>query len=859
MKKIALLISLIAILVVIVPRLATAVQPSDFNLKEGDIISATGDPDVYIVNENGYKRLFVNPAIFNLYGHLGWNKIKKVSPEGRDAFITSGLFRNCESNNQRVYGLDVISEDVANLRWVNTSAMQAVADDPNFFKRVFCINTAEQRLYTSGSEYASVRQIPDYNRTSSGSSVTPHAELVVPNKIVAGYETTVLVKGSGFRQGAQVDFGAGATKPSFTVIDDGQIKVTIPANMPALVYNIAITNPNGQSIILKDALTVQQPATTSSTGLTAAQIFSKVAPSTVLITNNSNTIAGSGAVISSDGYILTNDHVITGYNTVKVFVSSTGNTPYAQYTGTVLGHDSTNDLAIVKISASGLQPIDFGGSSEANLPGGSQIYALGFPLVFNIGATSVKILDGIVVGRLGTSFIQVSANIQPGNSGGPLVNNQGKLVGINNWCITTTKLCQQGYGFAIPVDFITPLISGLKSPQYTPQPTLPPTPLPTIPPTPTPTPTPTPIPSSQPRFTGNPRTNYENQNPYEINFTIDIADAPYFAVNCKGGNYPSGAYYGKAYNSGEGVLLRAQENGLVAGETYVCTFYLNLNTNPKSGIYSGGNASDTLIMAKDNNGVPITKVFSFTTSAPTPTSTPTPTPTPSPTTTPTPTSEPFLSSGLIGYWSFDDASGTSINDSSSENNHGSIISSTPRWINGKINSGLSFDGVNDYASIPHSSTINLGGISISNYSVALWYRTSQPSALAGRIIGKDDGSGVYPFAIDLESNTGRAWFRNGDGNITSAKSVTDNQWHHIVVVREADSRQLRIYIDGVEDEDDGKPFPFNYPENIENGDNIWIARQEHNGNYDEYSMSIDELRIYNKTLSLSEIQSLYNQ
>ncbi|MEK7117776.1 MAG: S1C family serine protease, partial [Patescibacteria group bacterium] len=476
---------------------AHAVQPSDFGLKEGDVISATGDPDVYIVNAYGYKRLFVNPKIFNLYGHLGWNKIKNVSPTTHDVFITSGLFRNCESNDQKVYGLDVVSEDVANLRWVNTSGAQAVADDSDFFKKVFCINTAEQRLYTPGSEYASVRQIPNYNRAGNGAGVVPHAELVVPNKIVAGYETTILIKGSGFNQGTQIDFGAGVIRPSYVVVDSSQIKVTIPANMPALIYNIAITNTGGQSIVLRDALTIQQPstATNSYTGLTAVQIFSKVSPSTALITNNSNTTAGSGVVISNDGYILTNEHVVSGYSTVKVYISSTGNAPFTQYTGTVLGQDSTNDLAIVKISASGLQPIEFGNSSETNLPGGSQIYALGFPLVFNIGATSVKILDGIVVGRLGTSFIQVSANIQPGNSGGPLVNNQGQLVGINNWCVTETKLCQQGFGFAIPVDFINPLITGLKSPRYTPPPTPPPTPLPTIPPTPTPIPTPTPVPT----------------------------------------------------------------------------------------------------------------------------------------------------------------------------------------------------------------------------------------------------------------------------------------------------------------------------------------------------------------------------
>ena len=149
-----------------------ATAPSDFGLKEGDVISATGDPDVYIVNSYGYKRLFVNPEIFGLYGHLGWDKIKKVSPEARDAFTTSGLFRNCETDDQKVYGLDVVNEDVANLRWVNTSGTQAVKDDPNFFKEVFCINTKETRLYGAGQSFSSVSEIPNYSRITIINNIT---------------------------------------------------------------------------------------------------------------------------------------------------------------------------------------------------------------------------------------------------------------------------------------------------------------------------------------------------------------------------------------------------------------------------------------------------------------------------------------------------------------------------------------------------------------------------------------------------------------------------------------------------------------------------------------------------------------
>lgn len=144
-----------------------AAKPSDYGLKEGDTISAAGssDPDVYIVNEHGYKRLFLNPAIFNMYGHLGgFANVKSVTPATRDAFGTSGLFRNCEAGDQKVYGIDVTGEDTAVLRWVNTSGAQAVADDPNFFAKVFCINTAEFNSYNKGAEFSSVLQVPAYTR-----------------------------------------------------------------------------------------------------------------------------------------------------------------------------------------------------------------------------------------------------------------------------------------------------------------------------------------------------------------------------------------------------------------------------------------------------------------------------------------------------------------------------------------------------------------------------------------------------------------------------------------------------------------------------------------------------------------------
>ena len=140
------------------------------SLKEGDVVSAIGsaDPDVYIANAWGYKRLFLNPAIFGFYGHLGgFSKVKKVASSTRDTLVTSGLFRNCETNDVKVYGVESTGEDTGVLHWVNTTGAQAVADDPEFFKKVFCINSNEFNWYKKGTDYTSVNQIPAYTRTGT--------------------------------------------------------------------------------------------------------------------------------------------------------------------------------------------------------------------------------------------------------------------------------------------------------------------------------------------------------------------------------------------------------------------------------------------------------------------------------------------------------------------------------------------------------------------------------------------------------------------------------------------------------------------------------------------------------------------
>jgi serine protease DegQ len=155
---------------------------------------------------------------------------------------------------------------------------------------------------------------------------------------------------------------------------------------------------------------------------------------------------GSGVVVSREGYILTNDHVVEGVSEIRVTLHD-GRT----IEGKIVGSDPDTDLAVVRVSAAGLTPITFGQSDQAKV--GDVVLAIGDP--FSVGQT---VTMGIVsaVGReidkanpFG-SFIQTDAAINPGNSGGALVDVNGNLIGINT-LIFSRSGGYQGIGFAIPV------------------------------------------------------------------------------------------------------------------------------------------------------------------------------------------------------------------------------------------------------------------------------------------------------------------------------------------------------------------------------------------------------------------------
>jgi Do/DeqQ family serine protease len=171
--------------------------------------------------------------------------------------------------------------------------------------------------------------------------------------------------------------------------------------------------------------------------------------------------SGSGVIISPDGYIVTNSHVVENAEKIEVIL----NNNKRSYTGTIVGRDPSSDLALIKIEAKNLPHITFANSDE--LPIGEWVLAVGNP--FNLTST---VTAGIVSAKGRNlnivqnqfpieSFIQTDAAINPGNSGGALVNTAGELVGINAAIFSKTG-SYSGYGFAIPSNIVKKVVSDIK-------------------------------------------------------------------------------------------------------------------------------------------------------------------------------------------------------------------------------------------------------------------------------------------------------------------------------------------------------------------------------------------------------------
>ena len=198
--------------------------------------------------------------------------------------------------------------------------------------------------------------------------------------------------------------------------------------------------------------------------LTTKQISKNVMPSVVGVVQYQKsrpyvaTGQGSGIILDTDGYIVTNAHVVADADGVKVVLYNGD-----EYTATIIGSDTKSDIAVLKINASNLTPAKLGNSDQLEI--GEDVIAIGNP-----GGLSNSVSKGIVSGlnrtvetNLGASMecIQTDAAINPGNSGGALVNEYGYVVGINSSKIAATDY--EGIGFAIPINDAKPIIEDLKA------------------------------------------------------------------------------------------------------------------------------------------------------------------------------------------------------------------------------------------------------------------------------------------------------------------------------------------------------------------------------------------------------------
>ena len=205
-------------------------------------------------------------------------------------------------------------------------------------------------------------------------------------------------------------------------------------------------------------------ASSSGSSLTTEQVADLVSPSVVVITteqvvysqwswygqNQVESGAGSGVIISSDGYILTCAHVVSGASNITVTIDD------KDYTATIVGEDDTSDVAVLKIDATDLTPATVGDSDSLSV--GQNVLAVGNPLGELGGTVTSGIISALnrsvtIQGTSSTntmSLIQMDASVSPGNSGGGLFNMNGELIGLVN--AKSSSSDAEGLGFAIPIN-----------------------------------------------------------------------------------------------------------------------------------------------------------------------------------------------------------------------------------------------------------------------------------------------------------------------------------------------------------------------------------------------------------------------
>ena len=236
----------------------------------------------------------------------------------------------------------------------------------------------------------------------------------------------------------------------------------VQAETPAQEQQAAAELP--QLTITQSPAGVPTVASDEEGALSLQEIYRRCIGSVVSIVTvtPSGKASGTGIIMSEDGYVITNHHVIESAQAVSVLTADS-----REYTASIIGSDETSDLAVLKIEADGLQAAEFGDSSVLQV--GDSVAAIGDPLGTALRGTMT---DGIVsainrdltVNDRTMSLIQTNAALNNGNSGGPLINCYGQVIGINTMKMSnfySSSTTVEGIGFAIPIDTAKPIIDEL--------------------------------------------------------------------------------------------------------------------------------------------------------------------------------------------------------------------------------------------------------------------------------------------------------------------------------------------------------------------------------------------------------------
>lgn len=207
----------------------------------------------------------------------------------------------------------------------------------------------------------------------------------------------------------------------------------------------AAEEDNGATILVADVSGVVKKAMASVVGIEAEDYTGYVTSRT-----------GSGIILSVDGYIMTSSHVISGCDSINVTLD-TGE----EYAAFVVGDDSYSDIAVLKIDAEDLKAAELGDSDQVEV--GQPAIAIGNPTGYLQGTTTFGIISGVdrnmVVNNTVMNLLQTDAAINSGNSGGPLLNQNGQVIGINSAKVSISGY--EGLGFAIPINTARPIVEEL--------------------------------------------------------------------------------------------------------------------------------------------------------------------------------------------------------------------------------------------------------------------------------------------------------------------------------------------------------------------------------------------------------------